>query len=385
MQPIYLDFSATAPLLPPVFEAMLPYFTDQFANPSSSHRPGRLAHKALEDAREAIAGLLDAHADEVIFTSGATEANNLAVSGQTAGHCFTSLIEHPCVTEPVQRLADRGWEISYLPVDPTGIVRWEGASDVFRAAEVPTSLVSVMLVNHETGAIQPVEAIASSLQGRAFFHSDAAAAVGKIPVSFHRLGVDALSVSPHKFHGPKGIGALLLRREVKLRPLLVGGHQEQGRRPGTEPVPLIVGFAKALEIAVHFLERNYTRVLQLRQLLLAQLHAGAEPIVVNSPAAEEWQKSKCIPHIVNVSFPGCRADTLLIALDLAGVACSTGSACSSGSLLPSPVLQAMGLEQRLLTSAMRFSLSPQLNEVDMIEAARRICQTVMRLRQGAAD
>ena len=388
MQRIFLDFNSTTPLLLPVVEAMLPFFTDGFANPSSSHRPGRLAHKAVEDAREAVALALDAHADEVIFTSGATEANNLALFGLSGEDerrlrsIFRSRL-HP--HEPDRTpLRDRtgsaacgsGWKIRYLPVDSAGIVCWP--ADVLSTSSGQPCLVSVMLANHETGAIQPVEAIAAAVQGRALFHCDAAAAVGKIPVSFRRLGVDALSLSAHKFHGPKGIGALLVRRGVKLHPLFFGGHQQQGLRPGTEPVPLVVGFAKALEIAVHSLEQNDTRMRQLRQLLLDQLQILAAPMVVNGP-------KEGMPHTVNVSFPGCRADALLIALDLAGISCSTGSACSSGSLLPSPVLQAMGLESELLTSAMRFSLGPQLTEEDVTEAANRISNTVHRLRQLAAE
>jgi cysteine desulfurase len=370
---LYLDNNATTPLVPEAWEAMRPFLAAPPGNPASSHRFGRHARKALEDARERIAALLDAHPDEVIFTSGATEANNLALFGLAPPEpaaIVTSPVEHPCVLEPVRQLA--GTHVT-LPVTPAGIV------DVDRA-DFPerTGLVSVMLANHETGAVQPVEALVRRLGGRAPFHCDAAAAAGKMAISFRDLGVSALTVSAHKLHGPAGIGALLLRRGVRLRPLLWGGHQQQGRRPGTEPVALAVGFAAALEWCERHRQAHHARVLQLRQRFLNGLRGGAAPIVLNGPAEGG------IPHTINVSFPGCAADVLLMKLDLAGVACSTGSACSSGSLLPSPVLQAMGLPADLLRSAMRFSLSTLLEEADVEEAVRRISQCVKELRSGSS-
>lgn len=373
MRFIDLDNNATTPLLPAVLAAMTPYFLDKSGNPASSHRQGRQARKALEDAREHVAALLDCAPDEVIFTSGATEANNLALFGLVGdppARLLTSAIEHPCVHEPLDRLAERGFSVHKLPVDRQGRV-------LFHADDLPpeTRLVSIMLANHETGSIQPIAAIAGQVARRSLFHCDAAAAAGKIPVSFRQLDVDALTVSAHKIHGPKGIGALVLRRGCKLRPLLAGGHQQQGRRPGTEPVPLVVGFAKALELAVDNLESHRTRVLQLRACFLESLRTSASPVVLNGP------ESAGVPSTINLSFPGCRGDALLMALDLAGVACSTGSACSSGSLLPSPVLQAMGLEPQILHSALRFSLSSYLSEDDILEAARRVSACVQRARQ----
>jgi cysteine desulfurase len=371
---IYLDNNATTPLLPAVLEAMLPYFTEAFANPASSHRPGRRAHRALEDARESIAGLLDADADEVIFTSGATEANNLALFGLVQSlpslpHLLASPIEHPCVAEPLQRLGEMGCQLSYLPVDETGIVQWH--DDALRPE---TRVMSVMLANHETGAVQPIADIAEHLGERALFHCDAAAAVGKMAVSFRKLGVTALTVSAHKFHGPKGIGALVLRKRTRLQPLFRGGHQQQGRRPGTESVPLIVGFARALELAMQNLERHTAHVTKLRQRFLSLLQTHAAPVIVNGPVEGG------IVSTVNLSFPGCQADALHMALDLAGIACSTGSACSSGSLLPSPVLRAMGVDRERLHSAMRFSLSPLVTLEDIEDACRLIAQVVGRLR-----
>src|SRR5207302_1187161 len=247
MNAIYLDHNATTPLLPAVWEAMRPFLTDTYGNPASAHWAGRRARQALEDARERTASLLGADPDEVIFTSGATEANNLALfglAGEAGGHLVTSAIEHPSVAEPIQRLARCGFAVDRLPVDPTGIVRAEALTDLLRQE---TRLVSVMLANNETGAIQPVAPLAARLAAGIAFHCDAAQAAGKMPLDFHELGVTTLALSAHKFHGPKGVGVLLIRRHAKLVPQLMGGHQQQGRRPGTEAPALAVGLARALE------------------------------------------------------------------------------------------------------------------------------------------
>jgi cysteine desulfurase len=362
-------------MLPTVWEAMLPYLGERPGNPASSHRFGRQARQALEDAREKIAALLDAHPDEVLFTSGATEANNLAVFGligSPPGAIVSSPIEHPSVFEPIQHLVKQGFTFKPLPISALGCVE---------AAQCPedTRLVAVMLANHETGAVQPIEAMAQALDGRIPFHCDAAAAAGKMPISFHKLGVTTLTLSAHKFHGPKGIGALLVRKGARLKALLHGGHQQQGKRPGSEPVPLAVGMAKALEWSLQNLSAHRVHLMQLRRQFLAQLQAQAEPIVLNGPEQDG------LPHALNLSFPGCRADALLMSLDLADVACSTGSACSSGSLLPSPVLAAMGKTGDVLHSAMRFSFSPLNSCEEIDEAARRIVQCVNRLRQSISD
>jgi cysteine desulfurase len=371
MTPIYLDWNATAPLRPEAEEAMRAV---PFGNPSSAHHAGRAARRFLEDAREQVAGLLGAAPDEVIFTSGATEANNLAALGLAGepSHVLASPIEHPCVVEPLKQLAARGFEVEWLPVTPLGQVEAAAVLDRLRDE---TRLVCLMHANHETGALQPVRHVAKKLPVHVPLHCDAAQAVGKIPVNFRDLGVTTLTASAHKFGGPKGVGVLLLKKGTKLRPQVFGGHQQHGHRPGTEPVALAVGMAKALELAVREMDISRTKLEALRQRLLARL-AAVDPIV-NGPAPGDPDG---LPTTLNVSFPGCRSDLLLMSLDLAGVACSTGSACSSGSLLPSPVLQAMGVPDAVLRSAMRFSFGPSLTEADVDEAADRITKCAAATR-----
>ena len=373
MNPIYLDNNASTPMVPAVWEAMRPYLCDRPGNPASSHRFGRHARQALEDARERIAALLDAHPDEVLFTSGATEANNLAIfglAGTAPGTIVSSLIEHPSVVEPIRQLAELGFVLAPLPVIAAGSID----ATAVRFAD-DTRLVAVMLANHETGTTQPIDTLARTLNGEAAFHCDAAAAAGKMAISFRRLHVATLTISAHKFHGPKGIGALLVRKGTKLRPLLFGGHQQHGKRPGTEPVPLAVGMATALEWSLQNLAANDAIVRDLRRRFLDHLRTHTAPVLLNG------SEDAGLPHALNLSFPGCNADALLMSLDLADVACSTGSACSSGSLLPSPVLTAMGKTGDILHSAMRFSLSPLLSPAEIDEAARRIAQCVKKLRQ----
>src|SRR4051812_35664616 len=301
---LYLDHAATTPTLPEAWEAMRPFMAEHFGNPASAHAAGRKARQALEDARERVARCLGASPDEVIFTSGATEANNLALfglAGSPPGHILASPIEHPCVTEPLKQLAARGFEVESLTVGQNGIV----SVDAFRGRVRPdTRLAVVMLVNHETGAVQPVGELAVVAPGVAF-HTDAAQAVGKVPVSFHQLGVTSLSLSAHKFGGPKGVGALLVKHGTKLAPQLFGGHQQQGRRPGTEPVALAVGLAVALELTTHRLPESVEAMRRKRDQFLEQLRTTCPPVVMTSPADGS-------PYIANVSFPGCRADLLLM-------------------------------------------------------------------------
>ncbi len=358
---IYLDNNATTPLLPEVLTAMRPHLEGLSGNPASAHGVGRQARRALEDAREEIAGLLGAWPDEVVFTSGATESNNLALAGAPPGRPVSSAMEHPSIVEPLRQLERAGFPLTWLAVDEVGRLPTTDPGPV-------GDLFAIQLANHEVGTIQEVAAWAEG--GR--LHCDATQAVGKIHVDFHRLGATTLAFSGHKFHGPRGIGGLLVRRGTSLRPLMQGGHQQRGVRPGTEPVALVVGLATALRRAMEQREVRWRHVLTLRGQLLAKLaEVGA---VLNGPAEGG------IPHTVNVSFPGLRGDLLMMSLDLEGVACSTGSACSSGSLLPSPVLRAMGVGPERLASALRFSLSPLLSLDEVLEAGRRIVRVVRRLR-----
>jgi cysteine desulfurase len=381
MAVIYLDNNASTPLLPAVWEAMRPHALEAAGNPASSHQAGRRARQALEDAREHVAALLDARPDEVVFTSGATEANNLAIlglAGDGPGHLVSSPIEHPCVREPLRQLTKAGFTLDLLPVDGSGVVRTAELPALLQPA---TRLVCVMLANHETGGLQPVRDVAAACPEGVAVHCDAAAAAGKVPVRFHALGVTSLTLSAHKFHGPQGVGALLVRRGAALRPLLWGGHQQRARRPGTEAVALAVGLAAALDLAERQRDERLQQVRQLRQLFHERLWAEAAPVVTNGP------EEAGVPHTLNLSFPGCRAEVLLMNLDLAGVACSAGSACSSGSLLPSPVLEAMAVPREVLHSAVRFSFSHLLTEAEILEAARRVAAVVSRLRggDGASD
>ena len=382
METIYLDHNSTTPVLPEVVDAMKPFFATSFGNAASVHRFGQQARRALEQARDTVRQCLHATAAEVIFTSGATEANNLALFGcidHSPGPIAVSMIEHPSVQEPTAELVRRGYKLLEIPVTPAGVADVVDWQQLLARLDEPLQLAVLMLANNETGAIQPVEELAAIVRShtpRCPFHCDAAQAAGKIPIDFHNLGASTLSLSGHKFNGPKGVGVLILRKGTRLRPLFYGGHQQGGKRPGTEPVHLAVGLAKALEIACREMESRLAQVRQLRCRLLDQLKRLASPVFVNGP--EEGG----LPHTLNVSFPGCRAEVLLIRLDLSGVACSAGSACSSGSLLPSPVLKAMKVPEDRLNSAIRLSLS-HLNTVEEIdEAAKRIAAAVSHLRKA---
>ena len=313
--------------------------------------------------------------DEVLFTSGATESNNLAVFGlaDDTGHILAAPIEHPCVIEPLNQLANRGVPVDWLPVTPAG--RVEQSAVLARVTDA-TRLVCLMLANHETGSVQPVRHVAKTLPKHVKMHCDAAQAVGKLPIDFGDLGVTSLSASGHKFGGPMGVGILLLKHGTKLRPRTFGGHQQRGHRPGTEPVALAVGFAAALDLAVREMDATHAKLARLKLRFLEQLRTEPPVIVNGDPDG--------LPTTLNVSFPGVRSDVLIVSLDLAGVACSTGSACSSGSLLPSPVLRAMGVPDDVLRSAVRFSFGPTLADADIDEAARRVVACVKMLRSRPA-
>jgi cysteine desulfurase len=367
---INLDHNSTTPVPAAVWDAMR--LVADVGNPASAHGLGRHARQALENSREFIADKLDATPDELIFTSGATEANNLALfglAGDLPAHILTSEIEHPCIVEPIRQLAERGFAVEYLRVGSNGIVDMEALRAQVRGE---TRLIALMRINHETGAIQPIVPT-----GPYAWHCDAAQAVGKYTLSFHDLGATTLAFSGHKFGAPPGIGGLLVKRGTRLQPQLFGGHQQRALRPGTESVVLAVGMAKALEIATVGMEEKQSHVHKLRERLVAGL-ASTAAIVVNGPSAPD----QVSPYVVNVSFPDLRGDALVMALDLAGVACSTGSACSSGSMLKSPVLTAMRLPDDLVRGAVRFSFSADTTLEEIDSALSRITQCVARMRNS---
>ncbi|MBX7106444.1 MAG: cysteine desulfurase [Gemmataceae bacterium] len=356
---INLDHHATTAVPPAVWDAMR---AAPPGNSSSGHSLGRVARRAFDEAKERVAARLGAHPDEVLFTSGATESNNIAIFGAPPGPVAAGPIEHSCVTEPLKSLARRGEPVTWLPVAADGTTIVSDLTDDLK-------LVAVMLVNHETGAIQPVVPA-----GPWRWHCDAAQAVGKLPVNFQEMGATTLSASGHKFGAPPGIGILLIRRGVTLRPLTFGGPHQQGRRPGTEPVAFAVGLATALDLSCDAMEHRRPHVASLKARLIENLAACAGTVVVNSP-------ERSSPYVVNVSFPGLRADQLLMAFDTAGVACSAGPACSSGTVQVSAGLQAMGMPEERLRSAIRFSFSAAQTRAEIDEAGRRIERAVRHLRR----
>jgi cysteine desulfurase len=383
METIYLDHNATTPTRPEVVEAMARSGSAAYANPASQHRPGQQARRALEDAREAIAEILDAdlappQRDRLIFTSGGSEANNMAVlgiargSGRQPGRIVISAGEHPSVIEPAEHLLEQGWRVDTLGLTVGGAVRVDQLP-LLLEGDLP-ALVSVQLANHETGVLQPIAEI-SAMCNRAGVacHADAVQAVGKLPVSFRRLDVSAMSISAHKFQGPPGIGALLLRDGVEIAPLMFGGHQQAGLRPGTESVPLAVGMATALELCRKEQEECSRRLTILRNRFEAGLRAALPNIAVHGIEAER------LPQTSNVAFPGLDGEVLRMALDLAGVACSVGAACSSGSTELSPTLRAMGLPGNLVSSSLRFSLGATTTEAEVDEAVGRIVHVCREL------
>lgn len=380
MDRVYLDNNATTPLHPEVAEVMARCYQAGYANAASQHEPGQRARRLVEDAREGIAELLgaavgSAQSDHLVFTSGGTESNNLALrglAGSDAGRLVISAGEHPSVSEVVDQLVREGFSASRVPVGRNGIIDHEQFAQLL---DDQTRLASVIWGNNETGVLQDLPPLAELCRARDIpLHTDAVQVVGKLPVRFQQLGVASLSLSSHKFHGPRGIGALLVRHDVALQPLLRGGFQQLGQRAGTEPVELIAGLFAALRIW----QRESTARCDLLQRLRDQLenHLRTEPAVVIHGATADR-----LPHTVSASFPGVDRQPLVMALDLAGVDCSTGSACASGSSEPSPVLQAMGLEEALIESALRFSVGALTTPSDVDLAARRILQVYRDLRQ----
>ncbi len=377
---IYLDYNATAPPLPEVVATVGRVMTETAGNASSVHSFGQQAKAELDVARTEIARLLGAEPSEIVFTSGGTESDNLAVRGaaealEPAGrrHIVTTAIEHEAVLNTVRALERRGWATTLLPVDSSGIVSPDSVRDALRP---DTALVSIMHANNEIGTIQPLEAIAPFVRAAgALFHTDAVQSTGKVPVQVKNLGVDLLSMSAHKFGGPKGTGALWIRRGVRLVPHMTGGRQERGRRAGTENVPALAGMGVAARLARESLEVLAPALAALRDTLEAGILRGVPGTVVNG------DPNRRVPNTSNISFDAIEAESLLIALDLEGVAISTGSACSSGSLEPSHVLRAMGLPNTRARNSLRFSLGPATTAADIGFIVDVLPRLVTRLRQ----
>jgi cysteine desulfurase len=382
---IYLDHNATTPILPEVADAIRDAALRYGANPGSQHEPGRQARRALEEARQRVGELLGARqegidSDQVLFTSGGTEANNLALFGLTAnsppaqGELVIPAIEHPSILEPAAELQRQGWTVLPVPADRDGVVQPDSMVSLLGPN---TRLACLMLANNETGVIQPVAEVARSCSDKGIaMHCDAAQAVGKVPVDFTALGVDTMSCAAHKFHGPLGVGLLLVKHGVRLQPSVYGGHQQAGLRPGTETVALAIGVQVALECLHREAEERIARVAQLRDRL-------EQAIVAEVPAATViGQRAERLPNTSNIAFVGLDRQALLMALDLAGVACSSGSACASGSSEPSPVLVAMGLEKALVDGSVRLSLGVSTTAAEIDEAARRILHACQHLGRG---
>jgi len=376
MRRAYLDNNATTPLLPTVLQAMQPYFIEQFGNASSIHHHGQQTRAAVERAREAVARLLGCRAAEIVFTSGGTEADNLALFGITrpGDHVITSTIEHHAVLNACRRLESLGCEVTYVPVDGQALV---SPDDVRRALRPNTRLVSIMMANNETGVQQPVEEIGRiAAEADVYFHTDAVQAAGKVALDVKAIACDLLSISGHKIHAPQGVGALYVRKGTLLQPMLYGGRHERGRRAGTENVAGIVGLGAAVELArAGFGNGEVERMRELRDRIEQTVLAKVESVGVNSGAAPR------VPNTTNIHFDFIEGEALVIALDLKGVAVSTGAACSSGAIEPSHVLTAMGLSPDRARASLRFSLGKQNTSEDADLLLSILPETVARLRE----
>lgn len=378
MKEIYLDNNSTTKIDDRVFEEMKPYFTEFYGNPSSVHRIGQKSKKALEDAREKISKLLNVRASELIFTSGGTEADNLAILGvaryykEKGNHIITSVIEHPGVLNTCKKLEEEGFEVSYLPVDKKGIVKLD---ELKKLIKKETILISIMHGNNEIGTIQPVEEIgALAKENKIFFHVDAVQTVGKIPVNPKAMNIDLLAFSAHKFYGPKGVGALYVRNGIKLSKVLLGGHQERNRRPGTENLAGIVGMAKAMELALADLDEDVKRETELRNYLEAGLEKAIPEVIVNG------DREKRLPGTLSLTIKYVEGESILLNLDMKGIACSSGSACTSGSLEPSHVVLALGVPMEYAHGTLRFSVGKYNTKEEMDYVIDELPAIVERIR-----
>src|SRR5882762_6679626 len=376
---VYLDFNATTPVEPEVLDAMLPYFSAEFANAASIHTPGQRARAAVETAREQVAALIGARPQEIVFTSGGTESDNhaifgiMAAAGDREKHVISSAIEHEAVLNACQALEKEGARVTYLPTDRDGLIDLD---DLRRAIRPETVLITIMHANNELGTVQPLEEIGRiAAKADVYFHTDAVQSAGKIPIDVNAMGLDLLSLSGHKFYAPKGVGALYVRGGTRLRQLLYGGHHQRGFRPGTENVAGIVGLGKAAEIARKSLVADAQRVSALRDRLQQGLLQRVPQSRVNGGAAPRT------PNTTNIVFPGVEGEALLISLDLKGLACSTGAACSSGAVEPSHVLTAIGLPPEDARASLRFSLGRHTTPADIDFALNVVPAAVAQLRE----
>jgi cysteine desulfurase len=376
MRRIYMDANATTPLLPEVLQAMRPFWMEEFGNASSIHQQGQRARAAVDRAREQVAGLLGCRAAEVVFTSGGTESDNMALFGVLGqgDHLITTSIEHHAVLHAAEELAERGIEVTFLPCTPNGVVEVVALREALRPK---TRLVSVMLANNETGAIQPVRELAAVAHAAgALLHTDAVQAAGKVEIDVAKLGCDLLSVSGHKMYAPQGTGALYVRRSVRLRPMFFGGLHERGRRPGTENVAGIVGLGKAAELARDWLAgRGAAELAALRDRLEQGILRAVDEAGINGAGAAR------VANTSNLYFDHVEAEALVIALDLKGLAVSGGSACQSGATEPSHVLTAMGLSEARARASVRLSLSRLTTEDEVERVIAMVPAAVARLRE----
>ncbi len=378
MRRIYLDYAATTPTHPEVVKAMLPYFTDVFGNPSSIHSCGQEAKGAIEEARVKVANLIGAQGGEIVFTSGGTEADNFAIKGvadanESKGHhIITTTIEHHAVRETCKFLQRRGYSVTYLPVDEYGLV---DPSDVKRTITDKTILISVIHASNEIGSMEPIAEIGQiAKEARIYFHTDAVQAVGHIPVDVNELGVDLLSMSAHKLYGPKGVGALYIRKGTKLLPLMHGGEQERRRRASTENIPGIVGLGKAVELARQVMTGETERLIFLRDRLIKGFLERIDHIRLNG------HPQKRLPNNVNVSIDFVEGESMCLNLDLEGICVSTGSACSSSSLEPSHVLLALGFSPEQAHGSLRFTLGKWTTEAEVDRVLESLPRVVAKLR-----
>lgn len=379
MSSIYLDHSATTPLHPEVLNAMLPYLQEHFGNPSSIHSYGRAAKNALNDARDRMAQRLGCMPSELVFTSGGTESDNMALLGiinangndNSNKHIITTQVEHHAVLGTCRFLEQLGCSVTYLPVDSRGQISIE---DVEAAIRPETVLISMIYGNNEVGTIQPIEAVGQLARSRdVYFHVDAVQALGVLEIDLSSLPVDLMSFSSHKINGPKGIGALYIARDIRFQPMVMGGSQERKRRAGTENLPGIIGFAKALDIATDHIQQKRIHLNELRETMVDAFlqELGEHGFIINGHPTER------LPHILNISFPSTDTETMLMNLDLEGIAAASGSACTSGSLELSHVLQAMNCSEDVATSAIRFSFGIT-NTIEEVNTAAHKTATIAR-------